>query len=103
VAVDRSTGVVKFTVANTGGRAGTVVVPVYVRQPASPVLTPDQRLVGFTRVELAAGQSKQVEVSFKLAQLALTVGDVDGDGRREVARGGYEAVVGAEKAAFTVR
>jgi beta-glucosidase len=103
VAVDRSTGVVKFTVANTGGRAGTVVVPVYVRQPASPVLTPDQRLVGFTRVELAAGQSKQVEVSFKLSQLALTVGDVDGDGRREVARGGYEAVVGAEKAAFTVR
>ncbi|HEX8867724.1 MAG TPA: glycoside hydrolase family 3 C-terminal domain-containing protein, partial [Lentzea sp.] len=103
VAVDRSQGVVKFTVANTGARAGTVVVPVYVRQPASPVLTPDARLVGWTRVELAAGQSKQVEVSFKLAQLALTVGDVDGDGRREVARGGYEAVVGAEKAAFTVR
>jgi beta-glucosidase len=102
-AVDRSTGVVRFTVANTGGRAGTVVVPVYVRQPTSPVLTPDQRLVGFTRVELAAGQSRQVEVPFKLSQLALTVGDVDGDGRREVARGGYEAVVGAEKAAFTVR
>ncbi len=102
-AVDRHNGVVKFTVANTGGRAGTVVVPVYVRQPASPVLTPDQRLVGFTRVELAAGQSKQVEVSFKLAQLALTVGDVDGDGKREVARGAYEAVVGVEKAGFTVR
>lgn len=99
----RDNGVVKFTVANTGGRAGTVVVPVYVRQPVSPVLTPDQRLVGFTRVELTAGQAKQVEVSFKLSQLALTVGDVDGSGRREVARGGYEAVVGADKAAFTVR
>ena len=103
MSVDRRDGVVKFTVANTGGRAGTVVVPVYVRQPASPVLTPDQRLVGWTRVELAAGQSKQVEVSFKLSQLVLTVGDVDGDGRREVACGAYEAVVGAERAGFVVR
>ncbi|WP_329787179.1 fibronectin type III-like domain-contianing protein [Lentzea sp. DG1S-22] len=64
-----------------------------------PVLTPDARLVAFTRVELAAGQLKQVEVSSRLSQLALTVGD----GRREVARGGYEAVVGAAKAAFAVR
>jgi beta-glucosidase len=99
----RGNGVVRFTVANTGGRAGTAIVPVYVRQPASPVLTPDQRLVGFTRVELAPGQSKQVEVPFALSQLALTVGDVDGSGRREVARGAYEAVVGADKAGFTVR
>ncbi|MBM7864756.1 fibronectin type III-like domain-contianing protein [Lentzea nigeriaca] len=76
---------------------------MYVREPASPVLAPDARMVGFTRLELAAGQSKQVEVSFKLSQLALTVGDVDGDGGRQVARSGYEAVVGAEEAAFTVR
>ncbi|MET8762740.1 hypothetical protein [Lentzea sp. NPDC004782] len=41
-------------------------------------------------------RSTQVEVPFQLSQLPLTVGDVDGDGRRE-------AAMGAEKAAFTVR
>src|SRR5215468_3853033 len=38
-----------FTVSNTGSRAGTDVVPVYVHQPVSAVLVPGQRLVGFTR------------------------------------------------------
>ncbi|HEX9358025.1 MAG TPA: glycoside hydrolase family 3 N-terminal domain-containing protein, partial [Streptosporangiaceae bacterium] len=40
----------RFTVANTGSKAGTDIVPVYVHQPVSPVLVPDQRLAGFTRV-----------------------------------------------------
>jgi beta-glucosidase len=46
-----------FTVANTGDKAGTAVVPVYVYQPVSDVIAPPQRLVGFARVELAAGAS----------------------------------------------
>jgi beta-glucosidase len=50
-----------FTVANTGTRAGTDIVPVYVHQPVSAVLVPDQRLVGFTRVALDPGQSKTVQ------------------------------------------
>jgi beta-glucosidase len=33
-----------FTVSNTGSRAGTDIVPVYVHQPVSLVLVPDQRL-----------------------------------------------------------
>jgi beta-glucosidase len=33
----------------------------------------------------------------------VTVGDVDGDGKREVPKGLYEVVVGADKAPFTVR
>ena len=36
----------KFTVANTGSKAGTDIVPVYVHQPVSVVLVPDQRLAG---------------------------------------------------------
>ena len=35
-----------FTVSNTGSRAGTDIVPVYVHQPVSLVVVPDQRLVG---------------------------------------------------------
>ena len=52
-----------FTVSNTGTVAGTDVVPVYVHQPVSVVLVPNQRLVGFTRVTLNPGQVKTVLTS----------------------------------------
>ena len=44
-----------------------------------------------------------MEVAFDVARLALTVGDADGDGGREVEKGLYEVVVGAARAPFTVR
>ncbi len=57
------TATATFTVTNTGSRSGTDIVPVYVAQPVSSVVVPPQRLVGFTRVTLDAGQSKTVHVS----------------------------------------
>ena len=48
----------KFTVANTGGRQGVDVVPVYVQRPVDSggILTPAMgTLVGFARVNLDAG------------------------------------------------
>ncbi|AHH95009.1 glycoside hydrolase family 3 N-terminal domain-containing protein [Kutzneria albida] len=93
---------VQVTVANTGGTAGSAVVPVYVHQPVSPVLVPDQRLAGFARVDLKPGEQRTVSVTFPASQLALTTGDVNGDGKREVARGGYEVVVGGQRAPFTI-
>jgi len=92
-----------FTVSNTGSRAGATVVPVYVHQPVSTVIAPPQRLVGFTRVELAAGESRTVHVSFPVSELAVTVGDIDGSGRRAVEPGHYQAQVGSMSADFTVR
>jgi beta-glucosidase len=83
-----------FTVSNTGGRAGTDVVPVYVHQPVSAVLVPPQRLVGFTRVTLAPGQSKTVRVSFRVAELAVTPGDINADGPPRVESGGYQVQLG---------
>jgi beta-glucosidase len=100
---DRDTVKVRVTVANTGSRDGATTVPVYVHQPVSRVLVPDKRLVAFTRVALKAGEQQQVEIAFDVEQLALTVGDVDGAGRREVEKGLYEVVVGAAKTSFTVR
>ena len=70
-----------FTVTNTGTRAGTDVVPVYVHQPVSAVVVPPQRLVGFARTTLQAGQSKVVRVSFPVSELAVTPGDIDGTAR----------------------
>ena len=91
-----------FTVANTGSRAGTDIVPVYVHQPVSAVLVPNQRLVGFARVSLDAGQSKTVQVSFPVTELAVTPGDIEGTGSPQVELGGYQAQVGAMSAGFTI-
>ena len=94
---------VSVTVANTGARDGTLIVPVFAHQPVSKVLTPYQRLVGFTRVALKAGEERVVEVAFDVKRLAVTSGDVDGAGKPEVAKGGYEVLVGDGRARFTVR
>jgi Fibronectin type III-like domain len=64
-AIEPATGpaTATFTVANTGSRTGTTVVPVYVHQPVSDVVAPPQRLVGWARVTLDAGQSQTVHVA----------------------------------------
>jgi beta-glucosidase len=94
-----------FTVANTGSRAGTDVVPVYVHQPVSGdgIVVPPKRLVGFARVDLDAGQSKTVRVAFSTGELAVTAGDIDGTGRREVQPGAYQVQVEDLSADFTVK
>jgi len=91
-----------FTVTNTGSRAGTDIVPVYVHQPVSAVLVPNQRLVGFTRVSLDPGQSKTVQVSFPVTELAVTPGDIEGTGSPQVELGDYQAQVAAMSAGFTI-
>jgi beta-glucosidase len=93
---------VSFTVSNTGLKDGTAVVPVYVHQPVSTLVAPPQRLVGWARVQLAAGQSKTVNVSFPVSELAVTTGDIDARGRRAVEPGAYQAQVGSLSADFTV-
>jgi beta-glucosidase len=84
----------KFTVSNTGSRAGTDIVPVYVHQPVSPVLVPDQRLAGFTRVTLDPGQSETVQVSFPVSVLAVTPGDIESTSPPAVELGSYQVQIG---------
>jgi beta-glucosidase len=83
------TATATFTVTNTGSRSGTDIVPVYVAQPVSSVVVPPQRLVGFTRVTLDAGQSRTVQVRFPVSTLAETQGDIDASGPPRVERGDY--------------
>jgi len=79
-----------FTVTNTGSRSGTDIVPVYVAQPVSSgFAVPAQRLVGFTRVTLDAGQSKQVTVTFPVSTLAKSQGDINAAGAPTVQPGSY--------------
>jgi beta-glucosidase len=93
---------VTFTVANTGKRAGTQVVPVYVHQPVSDILVPDRRLVGFARVQLRAGGSRTVRVVFPVSALAVTPGDIQSAGRPRVEPGAYQVQVENLTADFSI-
>ncbi len=90
---DKGTVTATFTVTNTGSRAGTDIVPVYVHQPISAVVVPPQRLVGFARVSLDAGQSKTVSVAFPVSTLAVTPGDIDATAAPAVETGAYQVVL----------
>jgi beta-glucosidase len=83
------TATARFRVTNTGTRDGTDIIPVYVNQPVSDVITPPQRLVGFTRVTLKAGESRTVRVTFPTSALAQSQGDIDASGPPTVQPGSY--------------
>jgi beta-glucosidase len=61
---------VTFTVKNTGRRAGAEIAEVYAALPAGAG-EPPKRLVGFAKVELNAGESKQVSVTVKPKYLSV--------------------------------
>jgi len=58
---------VKATVTNTGAKAGAEVVQVYLSLPAGAstvgAAQPPKRLVGFQKVDLAAGASKEITLT----------------------------------------
>jgi beta-glucosidase len=81
---------VTFTVKNTGARAGTEIAQVYASLPKS-TNEPPKRLIGWTRIELAPGESKTVTVSVE--PLFLSIFNVDKDGW-ELVPGDYRVWVG---------
>jgi beta-xylosidase len=83
-----------LVVRNSGDRAGTEIVQLYLHDPVASVVRPVQRLVGFARVPLAAGASARVEVVVP-ADLASFTGR---DGRRVVEPGALQLRFGASSA-----
>ncbi|MGA5031878.1 glycoside hydrolase family 3 N-terminal domain-containing protein [Streptomyces cellulosae] len=77
---------VSLTVRNTGERAGTEVVQLYLHDPVASVVQPVQRLVGYTRVDLEAGEERRIRVTVP-ADVASFTGR---DGRRIVEPGALE-------------
>ena len=61
---------VSFIVRNTGKRAGTEIAQVYVSLPEAAG-EPPKRLVGWARVELGPGESKQVSVPVNLDRMTI--------------------------------
>ena len=82
---------VTFDVTNTGARAGADVAQVYVSENDPKVPRPPKELKGFSRVELAAGETRHVSVP--LNSRAFTYYDVAGK-RWHADAGKYTVEVG---------
>ncbi|MER5470508.1 glycoside hydrolase family 3 N-terminal domain-containing protein [Streptomyces sp. NPDC002685] len=89
----------RLTVRNTGERAGTEVVQLYLHDPVGKVARPVARLVGFARVPLEAGASAEVHFTVP-ADLAAYTGP---DGQRIVEPGELELRLGVSSADDDVR
>jgi beta-glucosidase len=81
---------VQVTVRNTGDRSGADVVQLYGRDVVATVTRPVAQLLGYLRVELAAGESTTVELVVPAARLAFT----DRQGDKVVEPGDWELWVG---------
>ena len=81
---------ISFTVKNTGNRAGAEIAEVYAALPASAG-EPPKRLVGWDKVYLNAGESKEVRVAVR--SLYLSVYD-EGSDSWKLVPGSYTFMVG---------
>lgn len=95
---------VAVTVKNTGARAGTEVVQLYVRDLVGSVTRPVKELKAFRRVALQPGEAQEVEFTLTKADLAFYTAA----GRWEAEPGEFRVFVGGSsdavnQAAFTLR
>jgi beta-xylosidase len=89
----------RLTVRNTGERAGTEVVQLYLHDPVGKVARPVVRLVGYARVPLEAGASAEVHFTFP----ADVAGYTGPDGERIVEPGELELRLAVSSAEGDVR
>jgi len=92
------TALVRLRVRNTSDLAGTEIVQLYLHDPVASVVRPVQRLIGYTRLDLAAGESMDVAIDVP-ADLASFTGRT---GTRIVEPGVIEFRVGASSADIRV-
>jgi len=90
---------VSFTVQNTGNRDGAEIAQVYAALPASAA-EPPKRLVGWSKVQLKAGESK--EVSVEVDPLYLSIFNVDRNAWQRIA-GDYTLLVGGSSQSLPLK
>jgi len=88
------------TVRNTGERAGSEVVQLYVRAVASSVWRPDKELKGFAKVALEVGGSERVTLT--LDRRSFATYDV-GHGAWVVEAGDFELLLAASSTDIRLR
>jgi beta-glucosidase len=84
---------VTFTVTNTGDHAGTEIAQVYAGLPAAAE-EPPKRLVGWARVALKPGESREVTVSVDPKYLSIYNDHGDGQQGWKLVPGQYTFLVG---------
>lgn len=67
---------VACTVRNSGGRSGAEVVQLYLHDPVASVVRPVRQLLGYARVELAAGAAARVSFDVHLDRTSFTGRDM---------------------------
>ena len=85
---------VSFNVKNTGKVAGTEICQLYLTDKVSSVSIPEKSLKGFSRVELAPGEEKTVEITLNPEHFSL----VNAEMRRVVEPGTFEIQIGSSSA-----
>ncbi|MEU6588901.1 glycoside hydrolase family 3 N-terminal domain-containing protein [Streptomyces sp. NPDC046881] len=83
-----------LTVRNTGDRAGTEVVQLYLHDPVASVTRPDVRLIGYQRLDLAPGAARRLTFRFHADLSSFT----DRTGARVVEPGELELRLGPSSA-----
>jgi beta-glucosidase len=86
---------VRARVTNTGKRAGTEVVQLYVRDLVASIVRPVKELKAFRRLRLRPGESKVVEFALDSSQLAY----LDADGTPVLEPGRFMLGVGGDSTA----
>jgi beta-glucosidase len=84
------TVLVSVDVENTGQRAGTEIVQVYISDVVTSATWVNKALKGFARVQLAPGEKQTVRVELPWEAFQI----VDADGRNVVEPGEFEILVG---------
>ncbi|HUQ81504.1 MAG TPA: glycoside hydrolase family 3 C-terminal domain-containing protein, partial [Gemmatimonadaceae bacterium] len=90
---------VRFTVKNTGTRAGDEVAQLYLHDVLASVARPVMQLAGFERVRLAPGESKAVTMTISNAQLRM----LDENMRWVVEPGTFRVMVGGSSKDIRLR
>jgi beta-glucosidase len=86
--------IVSVDVTNTGTRAGTETVQLYLHERYTPVSQPVKSLRGFKRVEVSPGETKTVTMQLTSDELQLLEGDL----HWRVVPGVFDVMIGRSSA-----
>ena len=87
---DENALTVRVDVTNNGPVSGTETVQVYLRDLVSSVITPEKRLVAFTKLTLAHGETRTAELRLRREDFSL----VNARGLRVVEPGAFAVMAG---------
>jgi len=94
---------VRVKVKNTGARRGAEVVQVYVHDDVASVPRPEQELRAFQRVELAAGEEREVVLTLPLRAFQFAAPTGAGDAGWRLEPGTFEIRVGSSSRDLRLR